>query len=184
MNDLERLYRDHYAEVFKFALQRVGHRQAAEDIAHDVFARAAGRMDDWEERGKPRVAWLITIADNLIKDLWKSATFRRESAVEDLRDFGRSHDPIGDWFEEEEEQALARIRSHALRMAILRLPSEREREAMLWRHIDGLSVEETAERMGISPPMVKMATYRATRALERALRPRAAALGFEPSEAA
>jgi len=163
-SDLETLYREHYRMVFGWVLKKVHHRPAAEDITQDVFVRAAGRLDAYEDRGKPG-AWLITIAGNLIKDEWKSYRHQHVRPVEDWSVYDMGWDQISQWVDERE----AAQRSHVLRMAILRLPSDLQREAMLYRHVDGLSIIETAERMGKHVDAVKALCTRATRHVTAAL---------------
>jgi len=164
-SDLEALYRNHYAEVLRFVHRRIPCRATSEDIVQDVFLRAAARLDAWEERGRSQAGWLMTIAANLVKDRWKSHGYRLTALVDDFSRFDGSMDPIAQWHDDRE----AAQRSHVLRMAILRLRSDLQREAMLLRHVDGLSIQETADRMGIHAGAVKALCTRATRHIAAAL---------------
>lgn len=163
-SDLETLYREHYRMVFGWVLKKVHHRPTAEDITQDVFVRAAKRLDAYEDRGKPG-AWLITIARNLIKDEWKSYTYQHVRPVEDWSVHEMAWDQISQWVDEREELDRARM----LRSAIMGLPTGLQRKAMLLRHVEGLSVEETAGRMGLHIGAVRALTMRATRRLRRDL---------------
>src|SRR5256885_1784248 len=102
----------------------------------------------------------------------KPACTRRHSRVD------RSNDPRG-----EEDDALAATprvarsplesADHAEQQSLLRdvmkhLP-ERQREALLLRFFEDLSVDDTASAMGCAPGTVKATVYQALRALRQRL---------------
>ena len=68
------LYRQSRDTVQRYLLRRLnGDRHLAEDLTHETFARALARIDTYQEMGRPFVAWLLTIAGNLVVDYYKSA---------------------------------------------------------------------------------------------------------------
>lgn len=59
----------HHERVFRFVAHSIWHREAAEDVAGDVWLRAYAACDKFEPRGENSVlAWLLTIASNRITD--------------------------------------------------------------------------------------------------------------------
>ena len=70
------------------------------------------------------------------------------------------------------------LRHDALDRALALLP-ERQREAVILRHIEGLSNPEIAEIMGIGVEAVESLTSRGKRGLAAALVGQKADLGFE-----
>lgn len=72
---LEALYRAYYGLLVRYLARRTGDRDAAEDLAHEAFLRAAAR----EPTMGPR-AWLFTIALNLLRDEHRASARRRRLA--------------------------------------------------------------------------------------------------------
>jgi RNA polymerase sigma-70 factor (ECF subfamily) len=72
----------------------------------------------------------------------------------------------------------AQARAEALQEALMQLP-DRQRQAVVLRHIEGLSNPEIAQIMDIGPRAVESLTARGKRALEAMLLGRRAELGFE-----
>jgi len=77
-----------------------------------------------------------------------------------------------------EARMIEAARVAALDAALGGLP-DRQREAVVLRHIEGLSNPEIAEILGIGVEAVESLTARGKRALAAALSPRRAALGYE-----
>ena len=76
------------------------------------------------------------------------------------------------------EQGLQEVaRAEALQGALQTLP-ERQRQAVVLRHIEGLGNPEIAEIMDISPRAVESLTARGKRALAEALAGRRGELGY------
>src|SRR5437762_6742034 len=69
------LYDEHLDRVFRHVLYRVGNRADAEDLTQQVFLRAWQALGRYRITGSPFIAWLLTIAHNLVVDHYKA---RRE----------------------------------------------------------------------------------------------------------
>jgi RNA polymerase sigma-70 factor (ECF subfamily) len=72
-------------------------------------------------------------------------------------------------------------RAEALQKALSQLP-ERQRQAVVLRHIEGLSNPEIAQIMDIGPRAVESLTARGKRALEALLLGRKDELGYEDDD--
>ena len=79
-----------------------------------------------------------------------------------------------------ETRMLDDARLTALNAALGQLP-DRQREAVVLRHIEGLSNPEIAEVLGVGVEAVESLTARGKRALSAALGGQRAALGYEES---
>jgi RNA polymerase sigma-70 factor (ECF subfamily) len=77
-----------------------------------------------------------------------------------------------------EARLIAQARSAAIEAALADLP-ERQRLAVVLRHLEGLSNPEIAGVMEVGVEAVESLTARGRRALAAALRGRAAELGYE-----
>ena len=73
---------------------------------------------------------------------------------------------------------IAQDRAAALQLALNQLP-DRQREAVILRHIEGLANPEIAQIMEISTEAVESLTARGKRALSAALSPKREELGYD-----
>jgi RNA polymerase sigma-70 factor, ECF subfamily len=101
------------------------------------------------------------------------------NVVREIRRWSRGHRPIAEGFDGYEsadleplpEETLERSEAvHALRAMLVTLP-DRQREAVVLRFFEGMSVDQTAETMGCAPGTVKATVHQALRALRRKLEP-------------
>ncbi len=63
MGDLYELIR---ADIYAFALSKIGRKEEAEDVTHDTFVRIWQNAPSYTPMGKP-MAWILTIELNLIR---------------------------------------------------------------------------------------------------------------------
>jgi RNA polymerase sigma factor (sigma-70 family) len=70
-------YRRHLASVLRFCLRQTGSREAAADLAGEVFASALAASNRYEPRHDSAAPWLLGIARNKLLDS------RRRGRVED-----------------------------------------------------------------------------------------------------
>jgi RNA polymerase sigma-70 factor (ECF subfamily) len=149
---------DRYVDVvFRFLLHRVGDRPTAEDFTSETFVRALRRIDSLTFQGRDVGAWLITIARNIVLDHVKSSRFRLEVATADMRDADRATDGP-------EDAVLQGMTNEVLLAGVQRL-SDDQRECIVLRFLQGLSVAETAAAMGKREGAVKALQHRAVRRL-------------------
>ncbi len=149
---------DRYVDiVFRFVHSRVGDRATAEDVTSETFVRALRRIDSLSFQGRDVGAWLVTIARNIVLDHVKSSRVRLEVTTADMRDADRA--TTGP-----EDAVLRDLTSAALLAGVARLSRE-QRECVVLRFLQGLSVAETAAAMGKKAGAIKALQHRATRRL-------------------
>jgi RNA polymerase sigma-70 factor, ECF subfamily len=149
---------DRYVDVvFRYLYHRVGDRATAEDFTSETFVRALRRIDSLSFQGRDVGAWLVTIARNIVLDHVKSSRYRLEVATADMRDADRAT-------EGPEEAVLQRLTNAEL-MAGVRQLSADQRECLVLRFLQGLSVSETAAAMGKKDGAIKALQHRAVRRL-------------------
>ncbi len=151
---------DHYMSgVFRFIYYRVGSRQLAEDLTSETFVRGLKAIQRFTWQGKDFGAWLTTIARNLIADHFKSSRSRLEIISDDVPE-GRvtANSP--------EEDVLALISNEMLFDAVNSLPPE-QRDCILMRFIQGMSIAETAAALKRSEGAIKQLQLRAVRSLAK-----------------
>lgn len=157
------LFDRHHRLVLRYAMARLGDRDAAEDVAQEVFVAAVGaigRLRDESERGIQ--GWLLGIARFKVADRMRQLS----------RD--RAHPAVtAQAADDAAELAVTRLSVAELRRAIDRL-SEEQREVVIRRFVLDQSLEEVAAATRRPVGAVKSMQHRALASLARicAERPR------------
>ena len=146
------LYEQNFERVYAFVARRVRDRAEAEDVVSEVFYKALRNIDGYEERGTPFVAWLYTIARNVVFDRAKQA--QREAPLDDV-DGPAVHDDV-------ERRAL-------LFRLVDTLPPA-QRDVLVARFAQDRSIAEVARQLGRSEGAVKQLQLRAIEALRAQVR--------------
>src|SRR4051812_1839864 len=157
------LYRDLNPALLRYLQSQ--HRDAAEDIASEVWLAAATNLASFDGDEAGFRSWLFTIARRRAVDHGRQRSRRRT-------------DPVSsETFERQaatDDTAAAGIEALSAREAIHRLtaglPAD-QAEAVVLRVVGGFSVAEVAEIMGRSAGSVRVLQHRALRRLEARLRP-------------
>jgi RNA polymerase sigma-70 factor (ECF subfamily) len=153
------LYDHYHPAVYRFLYYRMSSVALAEDLTSETFFRALRSMSSFRWQGKDFGAWLMTIARNLTADHYKAGRTRLEYATEDMS----PHDSAT---EGPETAVLATLTSEALLQAMTELPDE-QRECLIMRFLQGLSIAETAAVLGRSDGAVKQLQLRGVRNLAK-----------------
>ena len=158
--------------------RRLAARLDPSDVVQEALADAAGKLSDYlRERPLPFYPWLRQIAwERLVKlhqrhlRARKRSTAREEVALPALPDdsvlqlAGRLIDSgTGPGERLVREELRARVRAALARLG------ERERELLVMRYLEGLSLKEIAAALGVSVGAVKMRHVRALEAVQRLL---------------
>jgi RNA polymerase sigma-70 factor (ECF subfamily) len=152
---------DHYhGPVYRFLVHRTRSTTLAEDLTSETFFRALRSMSGFRWQGKDFGAWLMTIARNLCTDHFKSGRTRLELTTEDmsLHD-DRTH-------EGPEDEVLTSLTNEVLLAALTELPDE-QRDCLVMRFLQGMSIAETAAVLGCSDGAVKQLQLRGVRNLAK-----------------
>jgi RNA polymerase sigma-70 factor (ECF subfamily) len=151
---------DHYqGSVYRFVYYRTRSQTLAEDLTSETFLRALRNMSGFRWQGKDFGAWLMTIARNLCTDHFKAGRTRLELTTEDMG----VHD---DATEGPENAVLAGLTNEVL-LDGLRQLSDEQRDCLIMRFLQGLSIAETAEVLGRSEGAVKQLQLRGVRNLAK-----------------
>lgn len=146
--------------VFRVAYSVLRHREDAEDVAQEAFARAFTRIHRLRNRERFR-AWLVRIAFRLALDRRRGD--RRRVAREDVAALHAPQTAGG------EAEAVERDRAQRLWQAIDALP-RRMREVIVLAAIEGHGVRDVAELLEVPEGTVKSRLFDARKKLEEMLR--------------
>jgi len=149
-------------QVYRHVYYRVSNQADAEDITQEAFVKAWKAIGKYKKTGAPFVAWLITIAGNLVADLYKS---RQKTLITDevyeKNPSNQVSDPAG--------LAEANFNKTLIKEAVLKLKGDRQK-VILMRFVDGFSYEEIAKVLNKSEGAVRVIQYRALDDLRRLLK--------------
>jgi RNA polymerase sigma-70 factor (ECF subfamily) len=152
------------------AARVLGDRAEAEDVAQEAMMRLWRVAAGWRQDGTAEPAtWLYRVVANLCVD-----RLRRAGRTDPLDD----PDIAADGAPGIEARMVQADRMAALYAALATLP-ERQRQAVVLRHIEGLSNPEIAEILDVGVEAVESLTARGKRALAAALAGRREALGYD-----
>ena len=154
--------------VLGFAARMLSDRTEAEDVAQEAMLRLWRMAPDWQQ-GEARVAtWLYRVASNLCLDRLRRSRPRGLDEVAEPEDATPG--------------VVARLieadRALALDEALAALP-DRQRQAVVLRHIEGLTNPEIAAVMDIGVEAVESLVARGKKGLAALLSGRRAELGYE-----
>ncbi|WP_237302680.1 sigma-70 family RNA polymerase sigma factor [Streptomyces sp. S063] len=155
------LYNEHHAEVSRYIRGHIVDAYLAEDLVQETFLRALRRISTFTWQGREFVAWLVTIARNLIVDHFKALRTRLETPVGDLVDT----DALVDSAEDTGLRKLAAVEAaDTVHGALLALTPD-QHAAIQLRYLNELSISATAKAMRRTEGSVKQLTYRGLTAM-------------------
>ncbi len=160
--------------ILGFAGRMLSDRVEAEDVAQETMLRLWRVAGEWRQGEAKISTWAYRVVSNLCTDRLRVRQRRRLDALDDVAEpeSGAASAVAG---------MIEADRMAALDAALAQLP-ERQREAVVLRHIDGLSNPEIAEILQIGVEAVESLTARGKRALAAILSGQRAALGYEETE--
>lgn len=154
-----------------YATRLLSDRAEAEDVTQEAMLRLWNVAPDWR-RGEAQVStWLYRVVTNLCTDLHRSRRRRPGVGLDEAPEVAASGASVV-------ASMIEADRMTALHLALQGLP-DRQRQAVVLRHIEGLSNPEIAAIMGLGVEAVESLTARGKRSLAAVLAGRKAELGYE-----
>lgn len=154
-----RLYDLHHDRVYRHVLYRVPSSEDAEDLTQLVFLQAWRAVPRYKLTGTPFVAWLFTIAHNLVMSF-----YRRSKITSPLEDNAREDRSEND----PEQSAVVKFDQERIRAAITQLRPEHQQVVTL-RFLENLPHRDIADVLGKSEGAVRVIQHRALGELRRIL---------------
>jgi RNA polymerase sigma-70 factor (ECF subfamily) len=157
----EELVNRHERRIYTLARRITGNEQDAEDVTQDAFLSALQHLANFREEASFGT-WLSRIATHAaLKILRKRRGLPTESLDATAEDGALPHpEYIADWRESPERLAERNETVRLIDDALAKL-DEGHRVVFLLRDVEGLSVKETADALGLSEANVKVRLLRA-----------------------
>lgn len=166
-----RLYQDNFERIYRHVRTLTGDPQVSEELVQETFVQALLKISSFDGRSLFST-WLHGVAINVVRNHWRAckSTERAHARLELVHALPGEFDELG-----AAVQRKQRVR--ALYAAMEALPDQL-RVAFVLRDLEGLSPEEAALRLDITPGNLSV---RATRARQR-IRKQLVAWGILPAE--
>ena len=156
---LAELYGRHQPRIYRYIVYRVGDASVADDLTAEVFVSMVRSIGQYEYRGRPFLAWLYTIAGNVVKMHYRR---QRKAQFEPLPDEMIDHNTNPANITQD------RLTQDRLIAALPHL-TEGQRQVILLKFIEGFDNSEIAAVMDRSEGAVRVLQHRALLALRRVL---------------
>ena len=143
---------DQFADaIFRHCFFRLSDRDKAKDVAQEIFIRFWKYLMEGNEINNAR-AFLYKIANNLIIDEYRKKESYSLDQMQEDTGFDKGYDVRGEIETHDEHDRL---------LALMQTLPKDYREALVMRHVDGLSVKEIARIVGASENVISVRIHRA-----------------------
>lgn len=150
----DEFYDTYFPKMYRYVYIHTGDRDAAEDLAAQVFERACEGVRRFRYRGVPLSAWLYKVAHNVVVD-WQ----RKRGRSREVR-------PSGDYAGPDAMERSIQRDEIARAMASL---TEEQRQVVFLRQIEGHSGASAGRIMGKNEGAIRSLEFRALAMLRKAL---------------
>lgn len=157
--------------VFAYGMRVLGDRAEAEDVTQEALLRLWRIAPEWRQGEAQVTTWLYRVATNLATDRLRGRKRRQAEALDDVAEPGDDRPSVVAGMIEADRMA-------ALQSALAQLP-DRQRQAVVLRHIEGMSNPEIAQILDVGVEAVESLTARGKRALAALLVGRKEELGYD-----
>jgi RNA polymerase sigma-70 factor (ECF subfamily) len=180
----EEFFAASFPPLFRFAVARLRHAGAAEDVVQATLCRAVAKLHTY--RGEAALfTWLCAFCRHEIS-AWYERQARRPPEVELVEDLPEVRAALEAVAAESVAAPDAALRRHELRrlvQATLDALPNRYGDALEWKYVEGLSVAEIAERLGLGVKAAESLLTRARKTFRDAFLAVGGGTGWTPSEA-
>lgn len=154
------LYDKYQPQIYRFIYLKVGHREEAEDLTHQVFVNAWQNIHKYQIRSFPFTSWLYRIARNQVIDYYRAYKGNREQNLESVAELKT---------ETTLELTLdTSLTFQKVKAAMAKLHPDYQ-DILIMRYTEDLSLRETAAALEKSIGAVKVAQHRAIANLKKLL---------------
>jgi len=156
-----KLYDSYVSPIYRFVLLRVGNTADAEDLTQHIFLKAWQNIHKYKKRkGIPFTSWLYRIAQNAVVD-----HYRTKKAHLDINSSTARNAIVEHFSSDSVEDKIAIQKVYRALEAL----TETERNVIIMRFVEELSVKEVAEALEKSQSSIRVTQYRGLKKLKQAI---------------
>lgn len=167
---LAEFFERHFDQVYGLVHRLLGDRAAAEDVTQEVFYKVQRSIHQLDA-GRDPAPWLMAIAHNACRDVWRSGAYRMSRRSASVDDDPVVANRLASPTPDPEGAAVLGERERLVRQAIAELP-EPLRVAVVLHDYQGLNHQEVARITGIGHAAARKRYSRALSALAKLLEER------------
>jgi RNA polymerase sigma-70 factor (ECF subfamily) len=160
-----------FPRLYRFALARLrGDTEAARDVVQQTFCNAIAHLHIY--RGEAALhTWFCQICRNVLTDHYRGrgTSAGRVALLEDEPNARAILESLAAPAAEEPDAGALRQQVHRIVEATLDALPERYGDALEWKYIDGLSVQEIADRLHLGPKATESLLTRARESFRAAI---------------
>lgn len=159
ISNFKLLYEKYLKAVYGYCYNRLGRKkELAEDITSETFVKAIEKFQTFTYRDISFVAWLYTIAHNLIVDYYRNKRERNVS-LEDIPQIDKST----------ADDVLVKLSKEELKEEVMGKASKSSddiQNIFTLRHTEDLTFSQIAKLVGGTEGAIKMKYYRGIRKIQ------------------
>ncbi|CAM3922474.1 RNA polymerase sigma factor SigX [Alkalicoccus chagannorensis] len=165
--EFERLYSAYHQQLFQYIFYLVRQRETAEELVQEVYIKVLHSLDTFEGKSSEKT-WLYSIAKHVAID-WIRRQSRKKRKSE-----GKEYEWSEREFEIEDKQPLPdeivtkREEVQHIYLMLDKITPD-QKQVILLRYIQALSIAECADILGWSESKVKTTQHRAVKSLRKHL---------------
>ncbi len=157
---LRTLHNRFYDPVYRYVHFKASDREVSEDLTSEVFLRVLEALRRGKMWHTTPDAWIFGIARNVVADHYRKGNRRTDVDLDERLRMPEEESPA--------QIVMAAEQHEELSQAITLLTDE-QRDVILLRFVEGLSINDVAEALDKTPGAVKGLQHRALRALADAM---------------
>ncbi|PJB83765.1 RNA polymerase subunit sigma-24 [Candidatus Wolfebacteria bacterium CG_4_9_14_0_8_um_filter_39_46] len=152
------LYDRYQPQIYRFVYLKVGHREEAEDLTHQVFLKSWQNITEYSFQGFPFSSWLYSVARHQVIDYYR--TKKSNIALENIAEL-KIENPAPRTIDNNLDIERVKIAIHQLK--------DEQQDIIVLRFIEDLSLQEAASILNKTEGAVKLLQHRAIKNLKNIL---------------
>lgn len=154
---VEHLIEEYSSGLLRYLTSHTHSKEDAEDILQDVFTSVYEHCAEFDETRCNEQAWLYIIAKRKLVSYYRA--HKQNDSIDEMEDYQLPG----------EDTMSEAVNLMGVRQAVakaLKVLDERSRQVIVLRFFEGLTAEETGERLGISAGNVRIIQSRALKTMQ------------------
>lgn len=144
----EEIFNQYYKKVENMIYGKVSDRYLAEDLTSQTFLKVYQKLDSFDDKKASISTWIYTIANNTVIDYFRTRKVSEE-VPEDIACESLIEDEVIN------EEILIKLKDALLKLA------KRERDILIFRFYDNMTLKDIAVKMGMSYANAKVVQAKA-----------------------
>ncbi|MFZ0369191.1 MAG: RNA polymerase sigma factor SigX [Halobacillus sp.] len=159
----DELYENYHHDLFQYLIYMVKDRDLAEDLVQEVYIKVLKSYQSFDGRSTEKT-WLLSIARHVAIDHFRKQK-RKRNRIMDFFDWNDKGEQLKDQSSLPDEIAVQNDEMKQVYKALDNCTLD-QRNVIIFRFIQGMSIQETAEILNWSESKVKTTQHRGMKSLK------------------